>query len=70
MTARYHLLWIGVLVIAIALRWLLPSNRGLSIPFGRYGRYVGANLVAFWVGLAVAFAIALLVLLRLGKHTR
>lgn len=44
----------AVILLAITLRWLLPSHQGLTLYFGQSTRFVPANVVGFWVGMALA----------------
>lgn len=63
MTTR--LLWLlptGVL-LAFVLRWLVPSDAGVTLYLTQHTRYISWNVVAFWATLVLVLVLAAIVLL-------
>jgi hypothetical protein len=59
---------VSALITASLLRWLLPSTSGITLHLRRSARYLPANTVAFW--LILAGALLVLLLLVLGRTLR
>ena len=64
MVKKYTVFWIGALLIATMLRWLLPTTRGITMYFGSSTRYIAANVLGFWAVLALSLIIFILIIVR------
>jgi hypothetical protein len=59
------LLWLlpVVVLFAFALRWLVPSDTGVTLYLTQHTRYISWNVVAFWATMALALLVGVAVLL-------
>lgn len=58
-----RLLLLAIVLLAFALRWLLPSHNGLTLYLPQHTRYLPLNVVAFWSTLGLALLVAAAMLL-------
>lgn len=59
----YSLLLIVAFGVAYGLRFWLPSDRGLTVYLSHTTRYIPANVIGFWMSLALPIALIAIKLL-------
>jgi hypothetical protein len=52
------------IVAGFVLRYTLPKTKGVTLYLPSQARYIPANILAFWLSLAIAVGLLLIILLK------
>ena len=63
MTIKLLWLLLAVVLLAFVLRWLVPSETGVTLYLMQHTRYIPWNVVGFWATLVLAVMVGVVVLL-------